>query len=798
MFRVPEELSEDPHVRVDAASARSLFQVSAILGTALAVLALLHVSIGPEPTGLPLMPVEALSAALVLAVAWRWWRRTDIRHAANYMAFVFLVLTLDVGVHLWVTGQDWQATNFILVLIGIGMAVLKGRWYLALTVLAWSLFVAGFARIPNVDWDHWVISMGLATLVGALIRSVRRRSLDQAVEAVAQQRSVAEQAMILAWDRQRLLATVSHDVRTPVAGIVSIVDLLLDRPLDARTRELVEGVRNSALGLTTMLDNLLDQARIEQGRLDVDLEPTDLEEVISEVMQMVTPLAQGAKLPLIPAISADCPTRLRTDSHRLQQVLLNLVSNAVKFTDHGAVTIIARGQRRNGQPWIEIAVRDSGPGMTAEEIETVFEEFVQGGQTPGKPYPGAGMGLTIANRLTQALGGELQVTSTPGGGSTFGVWLPVGDVPAPIAEPRHSPGDVVVSGHPLAVEAITAQMQRFGRRAIAACEGRPGTVHLRVVSSTEEGEATRPRDDDHRLVVLGPAPALAIEPTAAEYLQLPWTSQQVLQMLDLDTPGTETEPKAELPSGIRILLAEDDPSNRSVLAEMLRRMGALVTLAGDGAAAVEEVARDTYDVLLLDLNMPVMDGLSAVRVIRQRLAGPEELVVLALTADTGWTDRRVLETAGFSGYVAKPTTRAGLHASIVGALQRVPQPAESTDSSGLCQDTLQELADSIGGHSVVAEAIGIYLEELPGRLVTLLRAQERGADEEVRFTAHALKSASGMLGAIHLQHLCQQMEADPGNAGLLAEVAAEAEVVETQMREHVRSVSLPAGTAQPL
>ncbi|MEI2643015.1 MAG: HAMP domain-containing sensor histidine kinase [Candidatus Nanopelagicales bacterium] len=207
--------------------------------------------------------------------------------------------------------------------------------------------------------------MVLATFIGALMRAARRNSLDQAAETMAQQRSMLEEAQNLAETRQDLLATVSHDVRTPVTGIVGMVDLLLERPLDARTRELVVGVQNSAAGLTTLLNNLLDLARVEAGRLELNPTDTNLELLIDEVLQMVGPLAQRKHVPLVGALHPECMGWIHADGSRLKQILLNLVSNAVKFTEHGAVTVVAKPTTISRQRYVDVAVTDTGPGMGA-------------------------------------------------------------------------------------------------------------------------------------------------------------------------------------------------------------------------------------------------------------------------------------------------------------------------------------------------------------------------------------------------------------------------------------------------
>jgi CheY-like chemotaxis protein len=299
---------------------------------------------------------------------------------------------------------------------------------------------------------------------------------------------------------------------------------------------------------------------------------------------------------------------------------------------------------------------------------------------------------------------------------------------------------------------------------------------------------------------MGPTATVAAAPTAGEYLPLPWTEERILEILGVEAPDTVVQEVLALPTGLRLLLAEDDATNRQLIAEMLRRMGGDVRTVSDGAAAVEEVAGGTFDIVLLDLNMPVMDGLEAVRVIRDRLAGIEELAVLALTADPGWIDRSVLAAAGFNGYVMKPTTMADLQVGITKALERMPQDApvavESAAPavSGESLDTgkLQQLTEDLGGPDLVIETLKVYLDELPERLVSMHHSMEAGSAEETRATAHSLKGASGMLGAMRLHELCRRMETE-ATMELLFETFGEAEKVEMLMRAYVAQAEASVG-----
>jgi CheY-like chemotaxis protein len=429
--------------------------------------------------------------------------------------------------------------------------------------------------------------------------------------------------------------------------------------------------------------------------------------------------------------------------------------------------------------------------MTPQEQARAFDTFVQGGGNTHQRHGGSGLGLAIAQRLTTALGGSLQIKSKPGEGTVFRIQLPVGQVSPDHQSPLvRIPGQAVVSGHPVAVGAVSMALRRFGKQVVPECTGEPGTLHIRVVSDTGSAQANRAIHDGHRLLILGPTATVAASPTAGEYLPLPWTEKRLIEVLGGEVPTSLAREVLTLPAGLRVLLAEDDTTNRNLITEMLRRLGATVHAVSDGAAAVEEIARDRFDVVLLDLNMPVMDGLEAVRVTRERLADVDSLAVLALTADPGWTDRSVLSAAGFNGYVLKPTTMADLHVGISKVLERIPvsdgipTPRVPAVDVSLDRETIAQLADDLGDAGLVADAVTIFLEELPGRLVAIHRACGADAVDDVKSVAHSLKGSAAMLGAVRLSSLCAQMET-AASESVLSELTSEAEQVETLMRDYL-------------
>lgn len=575
---------------------------------------------------------------------------------------------------------------------------------------------------------------------------------DVTVIDVARRQAEAE-----AQARSELLATISHDVRTPVVGIVGMVDILLQQPLDHRTRELVESVQSSARAMTTMLDDLLDLSRADAGRLELSVEETSICEIVESVAGMVGPIAQAKSLPLIAGVTVAVPDTVRTDPGRLRQVLLNLVSNAVKFSPTGAVTVLA--DREDSDLLVRVA--DTGPGMALGALDRAFEQYVQGGGLVNREFGGAGLGLAIAHRLTTALGGSIEVDSRLGLGSTFTV-----RIPGAVAGPEHTPPPsgvrAHVTGHRRAVPVVAAALQRAGIEVRPRADDPEVSLEVVVAASVTDAQRVLPAPAGRRQLILVPAALATCPPLAGTALALPWTRDRLMAALRDEWVSSDVAPARAglLPLGTRVLLAEDEPSNRRIISEMLARLQADVVAVGTGLEAVEALAGDRFDVVLMDLAMPVMGGIEAVETIRGRLPADRCPPILALTADAR-SDPTLRPGSGFAGHVQKPVTSAELSRAIAEVLTGATLAASTGAAGPPAVDiaVLQGLVEDIGEAGVVIDTLDIYLEELPGRLETMSGALTRERFDVLRDEAHSLKSSSRMLGAGTLSDLCRDLEA---------------------------------------